>query len=219
MLKKIVIRGAVILSVMLLIIWMNLMFLDIGPEEFRIWILSYGWFAPIFYILLYTFRPLILFPASIFTIVGGLAFGLPFGIIYALLGATSGAVFSFFISRRLGPVFLKKQPSGLAKSISKQLETRGFFYILGVRLLPIINFDLISYVAGVSKVRFKSYFFATFLGIIPGTIAYNFVGASFVRPDRFTITVALGLFVLLVIIPLAFSKILKSRLEPTSIKK
>jgi uncharacterized membrane protein YdjX (TVP38/TMEM64 family) len=55
----------------------------------------------------------------------------------------------------------------------------GFFYVVTLRLIPLFNFDLISYTAGISKVRYQSFLFGTLLGIVPGTFAYNFLGSSF----------------------------------------
>ncbi|WP_088105490.1 TVP38/TMEM64 family protein [Halalkalibacter urbisdiaboli] len=211
--KKIITRGIGALIVVLILLWTNLTFLDIDPDEFRNWILSFGWFAPLFYIVLYTIRPLILFPASIFTIVGGLAFGVTFGIIFALIGATSGAIFSFFVARKVSSRFMKKKWTGVAETIESQLKVRGFLYILALRLMPVINFDLISYVSGFSNVRFKPYFFATFFGIIPGTIAYNLLGASFVEQNPLTIILAILMFIILILIPLILRRKFKGKLD------
>lgn len=43
------------------------------------------------------------------------------------------------------------------EAIQKQMKTNGFFYIFILRILP-VNFDVISYAAGLSKVRPMTYF-------------------------------------------------------------
>lgn len=61
----------------------------------------------------------------------------------------------------------------------------GFFAILAARLIPLISFDLISYAAGLTKISFKRFFLATFIGIIPGTIFYTWLGISIVGYEVF----------------------------------
>jgi uncharacterized membrane protein YdjX (TVP38/TMEM64 family) len=210
--KKTILRGFIIISVISLLLYLNSEHFQLTPEEIRHWILSFGWFAPFLYIILYTLRPVILFPASILSFTGGLAFGSIWGSLFTLIGATTGAILSFFIARKLGKNLAKKEWTGKSAIIQKQLEEKGFFYVLLLRLIPIVNFDMISYLAGASKVHFRAFLFGTIIGIVPGTIAYNFLGASFVDGDWVTIALALVIFILVMIIPIFSSKRLKETL-------
>jgi uncharacterized membrane protein YdjX (TVP38/TMEM64 family) len=216
--KKTILKGFIIICIISLLLWLNNEYFQLTPQEIRHWILSFGWFAPFLYIILYTFRPVILFPASILSLTGGLAFGSVWGSLFTLIGATTGAVLSFFIARKLGKNLAEKEWTGKSAIIQKQLEEKGFFYVLLLRLIPIVNFDMISYLAGVSKVNFRGFLFGTIIGIVPGTIAYNFLGASFVDGDWVTIVLAFAIFILVMIIPIFSSKRLKEKLGITGKK-
>ncbi len=183
-------------------IWFSTTQLNINANEIRDWIIGFGIFAPIIYMLLYTVRPLIFFPASVLSITGGLAFGPLFGTIYTVLGATAGALLSFIVARKLGKNIANKEWKGKGKAIQSQLEKNGFFYVLLFRFIPLFNFDLISYTAGISKVRFRDFFLGTLIGIIPGTFAYNFLGSSLVTGDPKIILLAVGVFAALTLIPM-----------------
>ncbi|WP_035186515.1 TVP38/TMEM64 family protein [Alteribacter aurantiacus] len=180
--------------------------LNVSPEWLREWILSFGWFAPVVYIIAYTFRPLILFPASVLSITGGLAFGPLFGTLYTLIGASGSAAVAFLVARKLGKNIAGKEWKGKGEVIQTQLEKRGFFYVLVLRLIPLFNFDLISYAAGVSKVRFSPFLFATIIGMTPGIFAFTFLGSSFVDGGASTWILAIGLFFIVMLVPLFFKE-------------
>lgn len=193
--------GGIIL-VIIGLIWFSRTYLDFRVNDIRDWILSFGVLAPIVYIVIYTIRPLLFFPASVLSIAGGLAFGSLFGTIYTVLGATSGAVLSFIVARTLGKSIANKDWQGKGRKLQEQLEKNGFFYVLFFRFVPLFNFDLISYSAGLSKVKFSSFLFGTLIGIIPGTFAYNFLGSSLVTGDPMVIGTAVVVFLILSVVPI-----------------
>jgi uncharacterized membrane protein YdjX (TVP38/TMEM64 family) len=199
------INSLLCIAVVVGVVWFNHNVLHLAPEEIRVWILSFGWAAPVLYILIYTIRPLILFPASILSLAGGLAFGPVCGTVYTIIGATLGAMLSFGLARVLGKnlfrVRLEKR-----KNMETQLQEKGFLYILLLRLIPVFPFDLVSYAAGISKVKFWAFLFGTLLGIIPGTFAYNFLGSSFFLGNTLFVIIAAAVFILVTLIPLFLKK-------------
>lgn len=188
------------------LLWLNFKVLHLGPEDIRAWILSFGWAAPVLFILIYTIRPLILFPASILSLAGGLTFGPVWGTVYTIVGATMGAVLSFGLARFLGEKFVRKRLKEKGSKIEMQLQQKGFMYILLFRLIPIFPFDLVSYAAGVSKIKFTAFLLGTLLGMIPGTFAYNFLGSSFLEGKTSYIIIAAVVFVLVTLIPFVLKK-------------
>jgi uncharacterized membrane protein YdjX (TVP38/TMEM64 family) len=210
--KKTVLKILIILLTIGFLLWFNNEYIQTTPVEIRNWILSFGWFAPFLFMIIYTLRPLILFPASILSLAGGLAFGAAFGTIFTVIGATAGAVLSFIIARKLGKNVAKKEWTGKSATVQRQLEEKGFFYVVLLRFIPILNFDMISYLAGISKVKLRAFFFGTLFGIIPGTFAYNFLGASIVDGDWVTVLLAIAIFLLVMFIPILTSKRLKQKL-------
>ncbi|MDQ0876164.1 putative membrane protein YdjX (TVP38/TMEM64 family) [Paenibacillus sp. V4I3] len=166
------------------LLWFNHKVLHLSPEGIRTWILTFGGAAPVLFIFIYAVRPLILFPASVLSLTGGLAFGPVWGTVYTIIGATIGAVLSFWLARFLGNKLVSTRSKEKWGKLEKQLQQKGFIYILLLRLIPIFPFDLISYGAGVAKVNFSSFLFGTLLGIIPGTFAYSFLGSSFLHEKK-----------------------------------
>ncbi|KPB03250.1 TVP38/TMEM64 family protein [Bacillus sp. CHD6a] len=213
MTKKNWIKGIIIAVLVGSLLFINHNYLNISPEGIRQWILSFGIFAPVIYIVLYTIRPLILFPASILSLAAGLAFGALWGTVYTVIGATLGAIVSFLVAKKFGKSIVKSQTSNVrVQKIQSQMEENGFFYVLLLRLIPLFNFDLISYLAGLSKVKVSHFMLATVIGIIPGTFAYNFLGSSFVGDNKLVIILAIIVFVLISVLPLIFSKKVRGKL-------
>ena len=95
------------------------------------------------------------------------------------------------------------------EKLQSVLEKNGFTVVLVLRLIPLFNFDLISYAAGLSKVKKSHFLIATVIGIIPGTFAYNFLGASTVSDNSGKFILALIIFAVAIIVPVLFRKRIK----------
>ncbi len=103
-----------------LIFWANKRYLNLSPKEIRIWVLSFGIFAPLIFIGISIVRPLVLFPVSVISIAGGLAFGPILGTLYTLFGSMCASAVSFFCSRSV--CGKNQQPS---RKAGKHPETDG----------------------------------------------------------------------------------------------
>lgn len=174
----------------------------ITPGVIQDAILTFGWMAPILYILLYTIRPLFLFPAFILSITGGMAFGPWLGTLLDLIGATLGSFLAFGLARKLGRDSIQSWLSGRLQLWDERIGEHGFKAIFLLRVVPLIPFDAVNYGAGLSQVRFRDYALATPLGIIPGAFAYNYLGHSLHRIFSAEFFFAIGLVVILMLVPL-----------------
>ncbi|KAL7517774.1 hypothetical protein ACHAWX_002662 [Stephanocyclus meneghinianus] len=127
-------------------------------------------------------------PGSILTLgsgfVYGKAFGLGCGVAIAtglvFAGASCGAILSFLVGRYLlrewvGETLVDKYP--VVGALDQALEQQGFQIFLLLRLSPIIPFNIINYIGGVTAISLKDYTRAL-IGILPGTVLYCFIGAS-----------------------------------------
>ncbi|WP_227394667.1 TVP38/TMEM64 family protein [Jeotgalibacillus aurantiacus] len=212
-------RWGWIIVVLILIaglIVLNQTVLDLSPEVIRNWILSVGMLAPLLYVLLYSARPFILFPASVLSLAGGLAFGPVYGTLLTMTGATAGAILAFIFAKKAGAKRVEEKLGERGKKLQDQLEHNGFFIVLLLRLVPLFNFDLISYAAGASKIRLLPFTLATLIGIIPGTFAYTFLGFSTGSDSAGTIVLAVSIFAVIFIIPMLFRKKIKAYLQGRS---
>ena len=126
-------------------------------------------------------------PGSILTLGAGFvfanAFGLGWGVLLATVAVFCGAVAGDLTAFLLGRYLLRDWVMGwtdkykLFKAIDKALETNGFRIMSLLRLSPVIPFNAINYIAGVTAISFSAYAWAN-LFILPGTILFCFLGAT-----------------------------------------
>jgi uncharacterized membrane protein YdjX (TVP38/TMEM64 family) len=142
---------------------------------------SWGAAAPLMSIILMTMQAVIApLPAFLVTAANGLIFGIYWGTIISWTGGMSGALVSFMMSR----FFYKSISEKVLKNkrgieYLERLESKyGFRFVLTARLLPFISFDLISYAAGLSSIKARSFFIATGIGMLPATIVYTVFGSE-----------------------------------------
>lgn len=198
---------SVIAIITLLFVILKILNLDIDSKDIQTYVNSFGKLAPIIYIIIFALVPLTLFPDSIIAIAGGLIFGLVKGYIYTAIGAILGATLSFYISRKLGRNFVKKLTKEKLDNVEEMINSNGFFIIFMLRLIPLFPFDIISYGAGLTSVKYKDFILATFLGTIPGILVFTNIGAQSVNMGSGSFYVSIGALVLLFII----SMVLKNK--------
>jgi len=176
----------------------------LSPIEIRDYIISFEVYAPLIYIVLFTIVPLTLFPDSILAIAGGMIFGLVNGTIYTMIGAVCGGSLSFYLSRTFGQTLLKFLLGKHSNLSIEKFKGKGFLFILFLRLIPLIPFDIISYSAGLSEIKYKGFILATVFGIIPGVLVFTNIGDKSIDigSDAFYVSLALliGLIAITVIV-------------------
>lgn len=187
--------------------------IDLRPGEIHDYIVQFGWLAPVIYILLFTVRPLILFPTSVLSVAGGLAFGTLLGVVYTVIGATLSALVAYYVAVHFGDRFLRHFESSDYEKMQQKIEEDGFFYVLILRLIPLVNFDLVSYASGLAKVRLPAFLFATTVGMIPGAFANNFLGSSLASGNLKMVLFALAVLVFLTLIATVFREPIKRQIN------
>lgn len=201
---KYILSGIAIIT--LLFVILKILNLDIDSKDIQTYVNSFGKLAPIIYIIIFALVPLTLFPDSIIAIAGGLIFGLVKGYIYTAIGAILGATLSFYISRKLGRNFVKKLTKEKLDNVEEMINSNGFFIIFMLRLIPLFPFDIISYGAGLTSVKYKDFILATFLGTIPGILVFTNIGAQSVNMGSGSFYISIGALVLLFIISMVLKK-------------
>jgi uncharacterized membrane protein YdjX (TVP38/TMEM64 family) len=131
------------------------------------------------YMVLYAALVSISFPgASLVTIAAGMLFGGLLGGASTVFAATAGAVLIFLVARSSVGDFLEQRASGFVARLADGFRKDAFNYLLSLRLTPIFPFWVVNIVPAMLNMRLDHYALATFIGIIPGTFAYAFVGAG-----------------------------------------
>ena len=129
------------------------------------------------FVLLYVVVTALSFPAaSLLTIFAGFLFGWLPGAGLAVIGATTGASLLFLAARTAFGGFLRHKAGGLAARFSKGFEEDAFAYLLVLRLAPFVPFVVVNIAPALCGVRPKVFVAATVVGILPGALAYSWLG-------------------------------------------
>ena len=143
-------------------------------------------------------------PAFLITLSNAAIFGWWQGAILSWSSAMAGAALCFFIARVLGRDVVEKLTSkGAMESVDVFFEKYGNRTIVVCRLLPFVSFDFVSYAAGLTNMRFWSFFIATGLGQLPATIVYSYVGGTLTGGAQKLFVGLLTLFALSIVIGVA----------------
>jgi uncharacterized membrane protein YdjX (TVP38/TMEM64 family) len=163
------------------------------PRQLKVEVLSWGPWGPIAYILLFAIGPSFLVPGAVMTIAGGLAFGALWGAIWSLTGADLGALIAFGAGRFLGRSFVDWAVGTRFQQVLSRLARNGFYVTLYLRIVPVIPYNAFNLLAGASPIRFRDYFWASAIGMIPGTVLFAFLGDALWHPasPRFFVGLAL----------------------------
>jgi uncharacterized membrane protein YdjX (TVP38/TMEM64 family) len=195
---------------------------DFTPTKIKNFILKFGIWAPIIFMALYAFRGAILvIPVGVMSLTGGLAFGKWLGTVYILIGAILGASLSFMIARYFGRRFIETFSwlhKGKIKQFDEGIEKHGFRVMLFLRLIPLFQYDAVNFGAGLSKIKFRDYVVASFIGMIPGGFITAVLGSSLQNIISVQFFVALGVFILLMFVPAIYKAIKKKGKGETKTK-
>jgi uncharacterized membrane protein YdjX (TVP38/TMEM64 family) len=161
-----------------------------------------------FFIIAYFILTIMGIPGTVLTIVGGILFGLFWGTFWSVIGATLGALGAFFAARYCLQDYVNKQfnKKGILAKFQEAVLREPIKFVLAIRFAPISPFNVVNFLFGLTPIHWLSYTWATFIGIIPGTVAYTWLGVSgnnaLKGSDRLSFFLALGFLFLLSIIPL-----------------
>ena len=119
-------------------------------------------------------------PSELVLIAGGLAFAFPFGWIVGALGSIVAALISFYISKKGGRSLAIKLVGEKGIRFADNWFNRwGSWAVLLGRFAPFIPFDAISYSAGLTTMKLKSFMIPTIIGTLPRTLFYTSLGSFF----------------------------------------
>ncbi|MBK5260401.1 MAG: TVP38/TMEM64 family protein [Thermoanaerobaculia bacterium] len=149
-------------------------------EMFKTWVRGAGPLGYVIYALVYAVACVALIPASALTVGAGAIFGFAAGTIVVIAGATLGACLAFLLGRT---VFRKRVARMTASSpklaaIDRAIAAEGTRIMLLMRVSGFPPFTWTNYALSVTGVPLATYAWTTFLGIIPGAMAFTWAGAA-----------------------------------------
>ena len=143
------------------------------------WIGQFGPWGAIIFIATYIVATVLFIPGSVLTLGAGAVFGVVWGSIYASISATLGATCAFLVSRYLARAAVARKIEGNERfaAIDRAVASEGWKIVGLTRLSPVFPFTLLNYAFGLTKVSLRDYFFASWLGMMPGTVMYVYLGS------------------------------------------
>ena len=179
------------------------------------------------YLVIYAAAVAFIIPGSALTIAGGFLFGLYIATPATIIAATLGASILFFaaktsigsVLRDLAGPFLKKMEAGF--------NDNAISYMFALRLIPLFPFAVVNIAPGLLGAKYRDYAITTFFGIIPGTLAYTWIGAAIkatlleggevnvrsLASNFFPAFIALGVVAL---IPVLYQKLFGTKADPSA---
>jgi len=131
------------------------------------------------FVLLYIAAAALLVPGSALTLGAGAIYGVVWGSLIVSLASTLGAAAAFLIGRHLARGWVEKKVAGSpAFAAIDAAVAEGGWRIVGLtRLSPAFPYTLLNYAYGLTRVSFKEYILASWIGMMPGTVMYVYLGA------------------------------------------
>jgi uncharacterized membrane protein YdjX (TVP38/TMEM64 family) len=172
----------IVLIVIIIALFLSMRFLPVQQwlRNFNDWVGQMGTAGIFIFIAVYAVATVLLAPGSILTLGAGFAFGLWKGFLAVSAGATIGASLAFLVARFIA----RDKIEAIAKRNEKfrrmddAIGKQGARLIFLLRLSPVIPFNLSNYFYGLTGVRFWRYMVASWIGMMPGTFLYVYIGAA-----------------------------------------
>lgn len=159
--------------------YLNFSSLKLYHTQLALYVHQHFYLAILFFCLAYIFVVVTSIPgATIFSLLGGFLFGSIFGTVLVVVSATIGATLLVIAVKLAFGASVAAKIGSKVKFMEQNLKQNAFFYLLSLRLLPIVPFFLINLAAGIFDLKLRDFILATFIGIIPGAFVYVNIGSS-----------------------------------------
>jgi uncharacterized membrane protein YdjX (TVP38/TMEM64 family) len=167
------------------------------PEAARELIVDAGPWGPLVFIAMQVVQVLIApIPGQVVAVVGGYAFGPFWALVYTMVGATIGFTLIFVLARKLGRPFVERFVSrNILERFDYLAETRGVLVFFLIFLLPAFPDDVISFIAGLTRIRIRTLVLVSLAGRLPGYAVLSAVGNGLAHENMNPIVIALVVIV------------------------
>lgn len=180
-----------------------------NPETLKYMLKSFKNFEVPVYLFISAVRSVFFIPAGALAVVSGITFGTFWGTLLTCTGVTLSGIVAFYISRYLGRDYIKKLLKGKLDIIDAKLKNKGLMYIAVLRMIPIFPFDAISYVSGIANIKIIDFTAGTFIGSIPGSFVYTYLGNNIFDIHSKKFMISIMLVVIISIVPLIYKFVLR----------
>ena len=131
------------------------------------------------YTLLYIIACIFFIPGSLLTLGAGAIYGVVTGSILVSISSTLGATAAFLVGRYFARDWIAKKIEGNQRftTIDNAVADEGWRIVGLTRLSPVFSFSLLNYAYGLTRVSLREYVLASWIGMMPGTVMYVYIGS------------------------------------------
>jgi uncharacterized membrane protein YdjX (TVP38/TMEM64 family) len=143
------------------------------------WIAGLGPAGVVAFIAIYILSCVFMLPGSVLTLGAGAVFGVVKGSAIVSVASTLGATAAFLVGRYLARDRVARmiEGNGRFRAIDEAVGREGWKIVGLTRLSPAFPFNLLNYAYGITTVSLRDYFFASWIGMLPGTVMYVYLGS------------------------------------------
>jgi uncharacterized membrane protein YdjX (TVP38/TMEM64 family) len=173
-----------------------------SPEEASEYIRSLGLLGPVAAIAVLVLEVVVApIPGFLVAIATGFAFGGTLGTIYTYLGNLLGTSAAFFLSRRFGrPLVEHLVEKEKLSSYDRFFREKGMKLLWVVYLIPIFPADVVTFVTGLTALKYGELLLITSIAFIPSIVVFNFFGAALLESGLGSIAIMAGTLVFVLIV-------------------
>jgi len=138
------------------------------------------WASSLVVTFMYAIALLLFCPGTPFNLAAGFLFGMWLGAGVAMGGCVLGAILAFFFGRTIAREWVKgkMEKRQSFKAVDWAIQKNGVYIVFLTRLSPLFPFPLLNYAFGITKVEAWKYFVGTFVGVLPATLGYTYLGTQ-----------------------------------------
>jgi len=153
-------------------------------QQYFLWVLEHiehlGYWGPVLLVGVYVLACTMMLPSWFITLAAGFLFGMVWGGVLASLGSVLGALAAFFVARSVARPWIEHRLTGhlYFLALDRVIATQGLKIVVLVRLCSLSPYALTSYLFGLTKVPVGQFLVGSWLGRLPATIVYAYVGST-----------------------------------------
>ncbi|MDK1020748.1 MAG: TVP38/TMEM64 family protein [Candidatus Hydrogenedentes bacterium] len=139
-----------------------------------------GWLGYLLFAVLYVAATVLFLAPTVLTFGAGAVYGVAAGTVLVSVSSMLGACTAFLLGRHLAREAIAAKVEGNVKfkAIDDAVRKQGWKIVGLTRLSPVFPFSLLNYMYGLTPVSFRHYFFASWIGMLPGTVMYVYLGTA-----------------------------------------
>lgn len=156
--------------------------------------------------------------AALLMLLAGASFGLVWGSVLATLASTTGATLTMLGARHWLRQRVEQRHGARLQTFNRHLQHEGALYLLSLRLLPVIPFVPVNLISGLTRLKSSTFFWASALGMLPGTVLYVYAGvylAQLQSLDELLSARSAAVLMALGVLPLATALVLRRHRRDT----